>query len=158
MREFDHSLMIAAAPARILDAFFNGNDLAAWWHVSRSLCIPRELGSYAVEWDPTEWKDDLLGRLGGVFRGTVIDFKPGREFFVADCYWLPPAGEPIGPMALDAGCTALGERVLLRVRQSGWENSPRWTRYYQLLATNLTLSLNELKQYLEEGPRRARPT
>ena len=37
MREFDHSLAIAAPPARILDAFFNAEDLASWWNVARSL-------------------------------------------------------------------------------------------------------------------------
>ena len=149
MREFDHSLTIEAPAARILDAFFNADDLTAWWHVSRSLCMPRALGSYAIEWAPTEWRDDVLGRLGGAFRGTVMEFKPGREFFVADSYYLPPDGEPIGPMAFEATTTSLGERVVLRIRQSGWDASARWTRYYELLASNLTLSLNELKNYVE---------
>jgi len=149
MREFDHSLSIAAPATRILDAFFDAGDLEAWWHVSRSLCHPRPLGSYAIEWPATDWKDEVLGRLGGAFRGIVIDFKAGREFFVADAYWLPPDGEPIGPMALEATCTSLGERVVLRVRQSGGENSRRWSRYYELLASNLTRSLNDLKTHLE---------
>ena len=149
MREFDHSVAIAAPAARVLDAFFNPDDLAAWWHVSRSLCHPRPFGNYAVEWPPTEGQDEVLGRLGGAFRGTVIEFKPGKEFFVADAYWLPPDGEPIGPMALEAGCTTLGERVVLRVRQSGGENSRRWTRYYEMLASKLPASLNELKLHLE---------
>jgi hypothetical protein len=95
----------------------------------------------------------VLGRLGGAFRGTVIDFKPGREFFVADAYWLPPDGEPIGPMALEVTCTELGERAVLRVRQSGWEEGVRWTRYYQLLASNLTAALNALKAHLESPAR-----
>jgi hypothetical protein len=149
MRDFDHSLAIAAPPARILDAFFDADDLVSWWHVARSLCHKRPLGSYAVEWEPTDWTDDVLGRLGGAFRGTVIEFKSGREFFVADAYWLPPDGEPIGPMALEASCTPLGDRAVLRVRQSGWENSRRWTRYYEILASNLTASLEELKKYVE---------
>lgn len=152
MRDFDHSLAIEAAPARILDAFFNSEDLASWWHVTRSLCLPRALGSYAVEWPATDWTDDALGRLGGAFRGTVVEFKPGREFFLADAYWLPPDGEPIGPMALEASCTDLGGRAILRVRQSGWENSRRWTRYYEILATNFTASLGELKKHLESRP------
>jgi uncharacterized protein YndB with AHSA1/START domain len=153
MRDFDHSLTIEVPAMRILDAFFNADDLAAWWHVSRSLCLPRPLGSYAIEWQPTEWRDDVLGRLGGTFRGTVIEFKAGREFFVADSYYLPPDGEPIGPMALEVTCTSLGERSVLRVRQSGCDDSPRWNRYYDRLASSLTLSLNEMKKYLE--PKRA---
>ena len=149
MREFAHSLTIDAPPAVVLDAFFDQEALAAWWQVKRSLCVPRPLGSYAIEWDPTEWSDEVLGRLGGAFRGTVIEFKAGREFFVADAYWLPPDGEPIGPMALEASCTELGERVILRVRQSGWEDSRRWSRYYEILASNLPGSLDELKRYVE---------
>ena len=44
------------------------------------------------------------GRLGGVFRGTVMQFEAGRGFFLADVYWLPPDGDPIGPMALEVTC------------------------------------------------------
>jgi hypothetical protein len=154
MREFDHSLSIEAPAARIIDAFFDAADLARWWHVSRSMCLPRSLGSYAVEWPTPDVTDDVLGRLGGAFRGTVIEFKAGREFFVADAYWLPPDGEPIGPMAFQASCTPIGGRVMLRVHQSGWENGPRWTRYYELLAQSLTGSLTELRSYLEARPTR----
>ena len=149
MREFTHSLTIAAPPAAVLDAFFDHDALATWWHVTRSVCVARPLGVYAVEWTPTEWKDDVLGRLGGAFRGTVIDFKAGREFFIADAYWLPPDGDPIGPMAFEATCATLGDRTVLKVRQSGWEESQRWTRYYELLTTGFTVALDQLKAYVE---------
>jgi uncharacterized protein YndB with AHSA1/START domain len=149
MREFTHSLTIAAPPAAVLDAFFDHEALATWWHVTRSLCVARPLGVYAVEWMPTEWKDDVLGRLGGAFRGTVIEFKAGREFFIADAYWLPPDGDPIGPMAFEATCATLGDRTVLKVRQSGWEESQRWTRYYELLTTGFTVALDQLKAYVE---------
>jgi uncharacterized protein YndB with AHSA1/START domain len=92
MREFTHSLTIEAPSAAVLDAFFDPEALAAWWRVKRSLCVARPLGVYAVEWEPTEWHDETFGRLGGAFRGTVIEFKPGREFFLADLFWLPPDG------------------------------------------------------------------
>ena len=149
MREFDHSLVIEAPADRIIDAFFNSSDLAAWWHASRSLCHPRPLGSYAVEWATTEWRDDVLGRMGGTFHGTVMDVRPGRSFFIAEAYWLPPDGEPIGPMAFQVTCTDLGDRVLLRVRQSGGESSARWSRYYERLATTFTTALGELKGHVE---------
>jgi uncharacterized protein YndB with AHSA1/START domain len=149
MREFTHSLTIEAPPAVVLDAFFDADALAAWWNVSRSLCVPRPLGVYAVEWEPTEWRDEVLGRLGGAFRGTVIEFKPGREFFVADAYWLPPDGEPVGPMALEVICTLVSDGTVLHVRQSGWENSARWSRYYDVIDTGLTLALDGLKKHVE---------
>ena len=149
MREFDHSVAIAATPARVLDAFFNEADLSAWWHVSRSLCHARSFGNYAVEWPPTEWADDVLGRWGGAFRGTVIDFKPGKEFFIADAYWLPPDGEPIGPMAFEATCSLVSGRTVLHIRQSGFEHSDRWTRYYDVISTGLMVALEELKKHVE---------
>lgn len=150
MREFAHSLMINAPPAAVLDAFFDAEALAVWWQVSKSVCIPRPLGSYAVEWATTEWRDEVLGRLGGGFHGTVMDFRPGREFFLADAYWLPPDGDPIGPMALEATCRLLDNRTLLHVRQSGCdENSPRWVRYYDVISTGWTVALEALKRHLE---------
>jgi uncharacterized protein YndB with AHSA1/START domain len=149
MRQFTHTLMIDGPATLVLDAFFDPDALAAWWQARRSLCVARPLGSYAVEWDTTEWRDDLLGRLGGAFRGTVIDYKPGREFFVADAYWLPPDGGPIGPMALEVTCAPQAQGTRVQVRQSGWEQAPRWSRYYDVLDSGFTQALAELKAYVE---------
>ena len=155
MRETAHSLVINAPPAAVLDAFFDAEALAVWWQVSRSVCLPRPLGGYAVEWEPTEWRDDLLGRLGGALHGTVMDFKPGREFFVADVYWLPPDGEPLGPMAFEATCSLEGDWTRLQVRQSGCDSlNARWMRYYDIISNGWTLALASLKTHLEDrwGP------
>jgi len=150
MKEFTHSLTINAPPAVVLDAFFDQEALAEWWQVTRSLCVSRPLGVYAVEWDATEWRDDVLGRLGGAFKGTVIEFKPGREFFVADAYWLPPDGEPIGPMAFEVTCSLVSVNTVLHVRQSGFEeDSKRWSRYYDIISTGLTVALDKLKKHVE---------
>ena len=152
MREFAHSLVVNAPPAAVLDAFFDPEALGVWWQVTRSVCIPRSLGSYAVEWAPTEWRDELLGRLGGAFHATVIEFTPGRQFFLADAYWMPPDGDPIGPMALEATCSLHGAgATLLHVRQSGCDlSSPRWIRYYDIVSTGWMLALEALKAHLEE--------
>ena len=151
MRDFAHSLVINAPPAVVLDAFFDAEALAVWWRVSRAVCIPRPLGSYAVEWEPTEWRDEILGRLGGTFHGTVMEFEPGREFFLADAYHLLPEGEPIGPMALEATCTPQGDGTLLHLRQSGHDaSSPRWTRYYDVVSAGWISSLEAMKKYLED--------
>ena len=106
--EFDHALLIDAAPTRVLAAFFDPDALAVWWQVVRSVTTPRPMGVYAVEWAPTADADEILGRLGGVFHGTVMEYLPGRELFVADAWWLPPDGDPIGPMALAVSCRMSG--------------------------------------------------
>ena len=86
---------------------------------------------------------------GVTMTADVIEFKPGREFFLADLFWLPPDGDPVGPMALEATCTQHGNSTTLHVRQSGWEDGPRWSRYYDLIATGFTVALEDMKSHLE---------
>ncbi|PYR74083.1 MAG: hypothetical protein DMF86_19065 [Acidobacteria bacterium] len=149
--EFEHSLLINAAPTRVMAAFFDPHALAAWWQTVRSVTTPRPLGIYAVEWDPTPDADEVLGRLGGVFHGTVMEYLAGREFFVADAWWLPPDGDPIGPMSLEVSCAMDGPACRLRVRQTGFDENVRWRRYYAVIARGWQLSLAELKQFVENA-------
>lgn len=150
---FDHSILVRATPARVLEAFFDPAALTTWWQTTRSVTTPRPLGVYAVEWDPTLESDELLGRLGGVFYGIVMEFKAGRELFVADAWWLPPDGDPVGPMALQVNCTTEGPACRLRVRQTGFEDTARWRRYYRVIERGWHVSMTALKEYVEESRR-----
>src|SRR4029450_2008894 len=136
--EFEHSVLVNAAPTRglagVLSRSLAPHALAAWWQVSRSVTTPRPMGVFAVEWAPTADADDLLGRLGGVFCGRVMEYQAGREMFVADAWWLPPDSDPIGPMALEVTCRMSGPVCRLHVRQHGFEDTPRWRRYYAVIA------------------------
>jgi len=150
----DVSIVIAAPIGRVLRAFFDAQAIAAWWHAARSVTMPRALGPYVIEWAPTDFSDDLLGRLGGVFRGTVMHFEAERGFFVADAFWLPPDGDPIGPMALDVTCTPVQNHrgaaaTEVRVHQSGCDDSLRWHRYYEVISVGWERALASLKALLE---------
>jgi uncharacterized protein YndB with AHSA1/START domain len=149
--EFEYSLLINAAPTRVLMAFFDPHALSVWWQVARSVTSPRPMGVYAIEWPPTAESDELLGRLGGVFCGRVMEFLPGREAFIADAWWLPPDGEPIGPMALSVSCRMTGPACRLQVKQTGFDDNARWRRYYALIASGWRSSLAALKAYVERG-------
>ena len=115
---------------------------------------PRTLGAYAIEWAPTDFRDHILGRLGGTFRGTVMQFDPGRGFFVADAYWIPPDGDPIGPMALEVTCTAVAHgnepATEVHVTQNGFEESARWRRYYEVIGVGWERALHSLQMLLEK--------
>ena len=145
-----------AAPANLVfKAFFDADALAAWWQVARSVTTPRVLGVYAIEWTPTDFRDEVLGRLGGVFRGIVMNCEYGRAFFVADAFWLPPDGEPIGPMALTVTCTAVEAeggppRTRVHVTQNGFEESVRWRRYYDVIGVGWERALASLRMLLEK--------
>jgi uncharacterized protein YndB with AHSA1/START domain len=148
-RSFEHALTIAAPPADVFAAFFDPAALEVWWQATRSITTPVPLGVYAVEWPASEWADELLGPLGGVFHGTVVDVRDGRSFTVAECWWIPPAGDPLGPMSLQIDCARAGEGCRLSVSQRGHEPSPRWDRYYELIARGWHASLESLKRLVE---------
>jgi uncharacterized protein YndB with AHSA1/START domain len=146
---FDHAILIRASPERVLAAFFEPEALATWWLATRSVTTARPLGVYAIEWDPTREADAILGRLGGVFYGIVMEYKTGRELFVAEAWWIPPDGDPIGPMSLQVSCSREDSACRLRVRQSGFEETPRFRRYYSVIERGWHVSMAALKEYLE---------
>jgi uncharacterized protein YndB with AHSA1/START domain len=147
---FEQEMVVAADASLVFQCFFSADALRAWWQTNRSVTTPVPFGVYAVEWPTTPYRDELLGALGGVFHGTVVDVKVGRGFLVADAYWVPPEGDPIGPMALEVECAPDPGGCRLRVRQSGFEPSPRWRRYYAVVSRGWQLSLTALKRYVED--------
>ncbi len=148
----DLSLEIAAPPIRVFDAFFDPAWLARWWQVERAIVSDRPFGPFAVEWAPTPFTDPVLGTLGGCFHGIVLDVRRPREAFIGECYWLPPEGTAIGPMALTITCAAAGDLTRLHVRQTGFEDVPRWRRYYEISNAGLRSCLDELRRLLEAPP------
>ena len=154
MPGIDVSAVIGAPPQRVLMAFFEPQALHAWWEVAHAVTTPRVLGPYAVAWEPTDFRDEVLGRLGGVFRGTVMQFHADHGFFVADAFWLPPDGDPIGPMAFEVACTPEGgdgrTATHVRVTQRGYEESDRWRRYYEVIGLGWERALVSLKSLLEK--------
>src|SRR5436190_1275713 len=77
---------------------------------------------------------------------------PGQQFLVAECWWIPPEGQPLGPMALHVECQPEGDGCRLKVRQDGYEPSPRWRRYYAVISRGWQISLAALKRYAETPP------
>lgn len=150
--------LISAPPARVMSAFFDDRDLKGWWQVSRSLTVARPLGMYAIEWHSTDFKDEVLGRLGGAFHGSIIDYRPNAAFFLAEAFWQPPDGDPIGPMALEVQARphANGRQTMLTVRQSGEGEGPRWERYFQIMDRGWEAALLELKDFMDREAQRTR--
>jgi uncharacterized protein YndB with AHSA1/START domain len=148
---FEASVVVEVPAARAFQAFVNHDDLAYWWAVERSVAVARASGVYAVTWPASERRDELLGQLGGTLHGVVIDCTPDRDLFLADVYWQPPAGEPLGPMALEIRCEPEADTGSSRVtiRQSASEDGPRWQRYFTLTKAGWTGALDTLKDYLE---------
>jgi uncharacterized protein YndB with AHSA1/START domain len=146
---FEQRILIAAPPSAVFACFFSPDALAAWWQATRSVTTPVPFGVFAVEWATTSYRDDVLGPLGGTFHGTVVDVRVDRGFLLADCYWVPPEGAPLGPMALSVECEPYAQGTQVHVRQDGYEPSPRWKRYYAVVSRGWQLSLMALKRHAE---------
>ena len=153
MPSVDHTLDIAAEPPAIIAAFFDpGGAQRTGGGVERSVTTPRLLGVYAVEWLPTTFADEVLGPLGGVLYGTIVDYRPdarvprrrGRTGF-------RPRATRSGRWRCTSSCAPSpgGQRRALRVLQTGGDDSPRWKRYYDVTGAGWTGSLAALKNYLE---------
>lgn len=153
----DHGLLLQRAmrirstPGRVLAAFFDPNDLAIWWETSHAVTVARPLAPYAVQWPPTSFTDEVLGKLGGTLHGTVMDVREGASFFLAEVYYTPPEGAPIGPMAIEVQVRALdeGRSTELAIRQSGDDEGPRWQRYFAIMGDGWDRALEMLKEHLE---------
>jgi len=147
---FSVSIAVEAPVARLSQAFFSHTDLAYWWEAERSVTVARATGPFAVTWPASDARDAVLGQLGGTLHGTVMDYFPNRMLFVADVYWQPPDGEPLGPMALEITWQSEGEaKARVTVRQSASDDGPRWQRYFALTREGWTQALATLKDYLE---------
>jgi uncharacterized protein YndB with AHSA1/START domain len=152
-QRFEQHLVVNAPPADVFACFFAPDALRAWWQAARSVTTPVPFGVYAIEWNRTPYRDDVLGPLGGVFHGTVVDVRPGRGFMVAEAHWIPPEGEALGPMVLEVRTDPDPAGCKLHIRQEGYAPSPRWRRYYAVVSRGWQISLVALKRYAEDRPR-----
>jgi hypothetical protein len=145
------SIVVRARPERVLKAFTDATDLAKWWGASRSFALLRPMGVYAVEWPPTDFEDEVLGRLGGTLFGDVMEAKRDG-FFLADVYWHPPSGAVIGPLALNVQFRPHGDDgkwSSVTIAMSAEDEGPRWRRYFALMKNGLATALADLKDHLE---------
>jgi uncharacterized protein YndB with AHSA1/START domain len=153
--KLDVTLEIGAPVDRVFDAFFDPSALATWQGTSRSIAVARLLGPYVLEWPPSAERDDMLGRMGGIFRATVMHIEPNDHIFLADAFWLPPDGGPLGPLAVQITFTtkataAAGQATLVRVVITGFDDGVRWKRYLGLATSQWEGALRVLKSLLEK--------
>jgi uncharacterized protein YndB with AHSA1/START domain len=153
--KLDVTMDICAPPEMVFGAFFDSAALEAWHGTSRSIASPRLLGPYVLEWPPSVERDEVLGRMGGIFRATVMHVEPNDHVFLADAFWLPPDGGPLGPLAVQITFTAQatpdGTRAtLVRIVMTGFDNGVRWRRYLGLATKQWQTALGVLKISLEK--------
>ena len=80
-----------------------------------------------------------------------MDIREGASFFLADLYYTPPEGAPIGPMALEVKAHPIedGRTTEMSIRQSADDNGVRWQRYFGVMAEGWDRALDALREHLE---------
>ena len=113
---------------------------------------------YAIEWESTDFKDEMLGRLGGNFHGKIIDFRPNASFFLAEAYWQPPDGDPIGPMALEVQCRphGNGRQTMLTVQAERRGRGPALGALLRDHEPRLGRRVGEMKAYIDREIQRTK--
>jgi uncharacterized protein YndB with AHSA1/START domain len=151
--KLDVSIEIAAPVSVVFAAFFDDVALGSWLHTSRTIAVARLLGPYVLEWPQADERDEVLGRLGGIFRATVMQVDPYDHLFLADAFWLPPDGGPLGPLSVQITftptTTAAETITVLRVVITGFDSGIRWQRYLVLARAQWQDGLTALKRLLE---------
>ncbi len=152
--KLDVTLDITAPVESVFQAFFDSPALGAWQGTSRAIAVPRLLGPYVLEWPASHERDEVLGRMGGIFRATVMHVEPNDHVFLADAFWLPPDGGPLGPLAVQITFTPKAtpdgrSSTLVRVVMTGFDDGVRWKRYLGLATTQWQKALGVLKMLLE---------
>ena len=110
--------------------------------VLHSVTTPRPLGVYAL------WGDA---------NGLAAACSTARSWSTAPAasrghaYWLAAGEEPLGPMGLEVTCSIDGPATQVRVRQSGADDGDRWKQYQDDMTSGWKMSLDALKQYIEDG-------
>ena len=153
--KLDVTLEMSAPVEKVFQAFFDSVALGEWLATTRAIAVPRLLGPYVLEWPMSTERDEVLGRTGGVFRATVMHIEPNDHVFLADAFWLPPDGGPLGPLAVQITFTPKAtpdgrHSTLVRVVMTGFDDGVRWRRYLGLATSQWQKALGDLKTLLEK--------
>ena len=153
--KLDVTLEMLAPVEKAFQAFFDSVARGEWLSTTRAIAVPRLLGPYVLEWPISTDRDEVLGRTGGVFRATVMHIEPNDHVFLADAFWLPPDGGPLGPLAVQITFTPKAtpegrQSALVRVVMTGFDDGVRWRRYLGLATSQWQKALGDLKTLLEK--------
>ena len=94
-RSVDTTATLSATPEKVLQAFLNGDDLNAWWKVSRSLVEQEVGGVWSVTWDdwgPEKTQHAWVG---------VIETITAEKLVIGHLVMIEPVTPLLGPMQLE---------------------------------------------------------
>ena len=127
------------APERVIEAFLREDDLAAWWHVSRSFVEPVAGGAWSVAWDAYGEQ-----RTNHSWFGVVRELDD-RRLVIAPLVQNEPDRPLFGPLALEIVAEARAGGSSLTVRHHGYQRGEHWDWLHDAVVRGWAMVLADMK-------------
>ena len=130
-------------PERLIQAFLQHGDLAAWWHVTRSLVEPVTGGVWSVAWDHygKQHTDHL-------WVGVVSELE-ARRLVIAPLVQNEPDRPIFGPLALEIFAEGVSSGSSLTVRHHGYQRGEHWDWLHDAVVAGWGGALADMKLWAE---------
>ena len=143
LRFVENTIIIDKSPEAVLDAFTTPSDLNAWWGVNRSLIELKKGGLYSLLWQSNDNAIDF------VTTGIIGEYIPGCQLKIENMVYFNPVRPVFGPMRLIVLTTSERIGTTLTVVQDGYQLSPDWDWYYNIVRETWPRAILKIKDYLE---------
>ncbi len=140
-REVVTTVIIAAQPERVLQAFLDGDDLRGWWKVSRSLVKQEPGGTWAVTWD-----DYGEERSSHVWTGVIQEIGP-RRLLIGDMVLVEPGRPLFAALQIEIIVEPADTGCALTVIHRGYRYGADWDWIHEIVIAGWQHVLGDLQAY-----------
>ncbi len=143
-RSVDTTVTISATPESVLQAFVNGDDLQAWWKVSRSLVERKVGGVWSITWDdwgPNKTQHAWIG---------IIETITPQKLVIGHLVMIEPGIPLMGPMQLEVSVIPAPGGSILTLSHRGYRYGDHWDSMYDAVVQGWDHVLGNMQVWFEE--------
>ena len=144
-RTVETTVDVAAAPARVIQAFLQDEDLKGWWRVTRSLVEPQSGGVWSVSWDAYGEQ-----RTHHSWVGVIRELEEGR-LVIAPLVQNEPDRPLFGPLVLEIVAEPGADGSRLTVSHHGYQHGEHWDWLHDAVVRGWRGVLAEMKDWFASG-------
>lgn len=143
-RSVDTEVLISASPEKVMRAFLDGDDLKAWWKVSRTLVEAKQGGIWSITWD--DWGPDKTQH---AWIG-VIDEVAADSLVIGHLVMIEPDMPLLGPMRIEIGVRPAEGGTLLTLSHGGYGYGDHWDTMYDMVVQGWSHVLADMEAWFQE--------
>ena len=140
-RSVDTEVRISAGPDEVLQAFLDGDDLQAWWKVSRTLVEPKTGGIWSITWD--NWGPEKTQH---AWSGVIEEITANR-LVIGHLVMNEPDLPLFGPLRLEISVAPAAGGTLLLLSHSGYGYGEHWDEMYDLVVQGWDHVLGDMETW-----------